>query len=71
LYPFSIAGDHPPPSVATREDASSIDELRAALADAIRDRAWRCVEIIQRQLDERERERLGNVVNIRSASGKT
>ena len=30
-------------------------DLRAALADAIRDRAWRVVEIIQGQIDARER----------------
>jgi hypothetical protein len=32
-----------------------VDELRAALADAIRARAWPSVEILQRQIDDAER----------------
>jgi hypothetical protein len=39
-------------------------ELRRALADAIRDRAWRCVEIIQAHIEEQERAASGNVVPI-------
>ena len=35
--------------------ASSLDELRAAMTDAIRDRAWRVVEIIQGKIDDMER----------------
>jgi hypothetical protein len=33
----------------------TIDDLRAAQAEAIRDRAWRVVEIIQEQIDARAR----------------
>lgn len=40
-------------------------ELRAALADAIRDRAWRAVEVIQGQIEALEQNDLpDNVVPI-------
>jgi hypothetical protein len=34
---------------------TTLDELRAALSDAIRDRAWRVVEIVQAQIDAHTR----------------
>jgi hypothetical protein len=42
----------------------TIADLRAALADAIRAREWRAVEIVQRQIDERERASLPNNVVV-------
>ena len=45
-----------------------LEELQTALADAIRDRAWRVVEIIQGQIDARERSTATNVVPLRTRS---
>lgn len=44
---------------------TTVDELRTALADAIRDRAWRVVEIIQGQIDALEQAGAGNVIPFR------
>jgi hypothetical protein len=49
---------------------TTLDELRAALTDAIRDRAWRVVEIIQGQIDAAERAAASNVVAIDSRRGR-
>jgi hypothetical protein len=38
-----------------------VEELRASLAAAIRDHAWKAVEVIQAQIDVRER---ANVISI-------
>lgn len=38
-----------------RETEPTLAELRAALSDAIRDRAWRVVEIVQAKIDDAER----------------
>jgi hypothetical protein len=48
------------------------DDLRGALADAIRDRQWRSVEIIQQQIDDRERRAVpANVVPLLARRGST
>jgi hypothetical protein len=48
----------------------TIEELRAALGAAIRDRAWRAVEIIQAQIDASERASLpANVVPLLAPRG--
>ena len=47
-----------PRETSRTDDRPSVTELRAALADAILDRAWRVVEIIQGQIDAAERAEL-------------
>ena len=49
----------------------SLAELRASLGDAIREREWKSVEIIQGQIDEAERASLAaKVTPIESARRK-
>lgn len=51
-------------SAHSQAEPITVDTLRSALGDAIRDRAWRVVEIIQGQIDEAERATLPANVRV-------